>query len=634
MNAKKLYQKPDNIDDIIYKNGDTTDIISVIKMADEIAAQKRYSKEFAIWFQNQYKKLSDYELIRELFAWHKAHIKYVGDEPGFERVKLPHKTMHDGFADCKSDALHFVDICRELGFYCEYKYVAWKASNPIKHVYGIVHLKNRKVIADVVHDRFDEEVKPYFNEILVPMTKIALVRGIQGVDDEHPLLANRPFMNYHIMTEAELATQIYLENLKLEEAVYPDKARSARKAIEYIENAIYKGIHGLSGNLYISGNDPALLNARQFLEYHRNNFSGACTHAFDESRRRGSDRSSGIDPQILGLDLETDLSRCYDKKFSTRTLKLEDPTRDEVDLCSKQTTYKKIINDSWEQGAHHLLYEFIPNPNIYAATVAAKAIDHKKIIPETGRISGLSHTNLQSWAALGVKRMSATKDIGLLSPEETIKELFDARYKDENGAYIGDGGISIILILIIIAVATPALAGLIQVMKGQEPTAFQYMEKALSTAVAASNRDFDDGRRNGGGGGGNNDDEDNTGDDFKGDDDKNPPVGDGISIKVISQPADGGSVTGGGDYDKNDSFTLTALPNTGFTFTGYLKNGIIASTEAFFSGKATKDETYIATFKKTDDSKVNKFLDGMSTGEKVGAAAVVAAVSYFAFIKE
>jgi hypothetical protein len=146
--------------------------------------------------------------------------------------------------------------------------------------------------------------------------------------------------------------------------------------------------------------------------------------------------------------------------------------------------------------------------------------------------------------------------------------LYLGRNKDEN-EHIGFDPATIMLILAIISVATPALAGLIQTLKNQEPTAFQYMEKSFGSAVAANYKDFSNGKKgkegdylgleNPSGGGG-----------------KNPSGG-------------GGGNPSGGDETVDDN---------------------------------SEGDNFIE--KKTP----NSFLDGMTTGEKVGAGVITAGILY------
>ena len=71
------------------------------------------------------------------------------------------------------------------------------------------------------------------------------------------------------------------------------------------------------------------------------------------------------------------------------------------------------------------------------------------------------------------------------------------------------------------------------------------------------------------------------------------------SIEATSNPSEGGTVTGGGDYQPNTTCTLTATPNEGYIFTNWTENGEVVSTEATYSFTVTSDRTLVANFEQT-----------------------------------
>ena len=67
-------------------------------------------------------------------------------------------------------------------------------------------------------------------------------------------------------------------------------------------------------------------------------------------------------------------------------------------------------------------------------------------------------------------------------------------------------------------------------------------------------------------------------------------------ITATANPAEGGSVNGAGVYELNESCTLTATPNTGYTFTNWKKGNTVVSTNATYTFTVTENATYTATF--------------------------------------
>ena len=68
------------------------------------------------------------------------------------------------------------------------------------------------------------------------------------------------------------------------------------------------------------------------------------------------------------------------------------------------------------------------------------------------------------------------------------------------------------------------------------------------------------------------------------------------TITANASPTAGGTVSGGGTYYSGQNCTLTATPNTGYTFTNWKKGNSIVSTDASYTFTVTESATYTATF--------------------------------------
>ena len=68
------------------------------------------------------------------------------------------------------------------------------------------------------------------------------------------------------------------------------------------------------------------------------------------------------------------------------------------------------------------------------------------------------------------------------------------------------------------------------------------------------------------------------------------------TISVSSNPSNGGTVTGDGTYQKGQTCTLSAIVNTGYTFTGWTKDGTQVSTNPSYSFTVTENAHYVAEF--------------------------------------
>jgi hypothetical protein len=69
-----------------------------------------------------------------------------------------------------------------------------------------------------------------------------------------------------------------------------------------------------------------------------------------------------------------------------------------------------------------------------------------------------------------------------------------------------------------------------------------------------------------------------------------------FSVNATPNPAEGGTVTGSGNYVLDTSCTLTATPNEGYTFVNWTENGNEVSTDAECTFTVTEDRFLVANF--------------------------------------
>ncbi|MBR6494201.1 MAG: hypothetical protein IKT22_02880, partial [Prevotella sp.] len=72
-----------------------------------------------------------------------------------------------------------------------------------------------------------------------------------------------------------------------------------------------------------------------------------------------------------------------------------------------------------------------------------------------------------------------------------------------------------------------------------------------------------------------------------------------ITITASANPAEGGTVTGGGTYEVGENVTLTATPNEGYKFVKWIANETQVSTDATYTFTASEDKSYQAVFEST-----------------------------------
>ncbi len=72
-----------------------------------------------------------------------------------------------------------------------------------------------------------------------------------------------------------------------------------------------------------------------------------------------------------------------------------------------------------------------------------------------------------------------------------------------------------------------------------------------------------------------------------------PPT---YTVSVSANPTNGGNVTGGGTYAEGVSCTVTATPNSNYTFTNWTENGAVVSTNASYTFTVNESHTLVANF--------------------------------------
>ena len=68
------------------------------------------------------------------------------------------------------------------------------------------------------------------------------------------------------------------------------------------------------------------------------------------------------------------------------------------------------------------------------------------------------------------------------------------------------------------------------------------------------------------------------------------------NVSVMANPTDGGIVSGDGGYQAGQSCTVTATPNSGYTFTNWMENGNVVSTNASYTFTVTGNHYLTANF--------------------------------------
>ena len=166
-----MIAKPKYKDELIFKDGDTDDIISVI--VDTINDNNKhqtasFSKQFS---PNKGGMLN-------LFEWVKFNIRYKEDKDGYQWVKSPARLFAEGIGDCKSFTIFIVSVLENLGLKYIVRFASYSRDKQITHVYPIAILPNgERIVLDAVWGKFNSE-KQYTYKKDYSMAQIYKLSGI------------------------------------------------------------------------------------------------------------------------------------------------------------------------------------------------------------------------------------------------------------------------------------------------------------------------------------------------------------------------------------------------------------------------------------------------------------------------
>ena len=125
---------------------------------------------------------------------------------------------------------------------------------------------------------------------------------------------------------------------------------------------------------------------------------------------------------------------------------------------------------------------------------------------------------------------------------------------------------------------------------------------------------------------------------------KEPIPTESFNITVSANPAQAATVTGGGEYQYGQTCTVTATPNSGYTFTGWTENGNVVSSELSFSFTTTCARTLVANFIQAieigTDNSTNNFLPSYNyynyslteqiyTADEIGMGGTITCIAFY-----
>lgn len=291
-------------------------------------------------------------------------------------------------------------------------------------------------------------------------TKISLLRGIgKNVSSGSTATkrvgrgarARKRFFNFAKMTEGQFLLYQLDWQLEILERYYADPLKTYEQGRNLIYNSINSGLHSGLGVGTFTGYIPEEIK----------NVARAIRSAKSMTRPTGKfiDRrvitKIGMDP-IAEFEIPPqeciDIANTYGEVYPGGPVITQDQAYENYLQCLEQNGYIQILNDNLGESAHHMLYEFVSNPNSQPSAVATKTILQKLAISKIADVTDLSRSNMKLWVRNGVMYSNTLQGTEPFSPEESIIAV-------QRSEAEGINDLTVAAIVAIITAVGSALAG-------------------------------------------------------------------------------------------------------------------------------------------------------------------------------
>ncbi len=492
--AQKYVTKPKNRQTETYENGDTQDIIETMLYAERQEQEQRFMQKLAPLLRGA----DAFETCRNVFDFVRSGLRYIADPRGHEKVKSSRQTLYSGYADCKSYSILICSLLRELGIKYSYRFVSWQSGRDVSHVYAVATLSNGSfefpVALDAIPDScgFDCEIKYAYKKDYDFMTKISYIDGVNA-QNSNPIPPPQSPINWVSLTDGEAALALAKDRLMLLRAAHPDakNAKTWDKAITWIDNAMFRGLHSGAvalpgGGVFASREEQGIL---RFMKSAQSRFAPAMGDAFAFVGRKNSWEGIRELGHVGDIPIEDCDKLCTYKSWSEEEGTYLDTIDTEcMSKCTDRNLLAKDLMKIAAGSGHHFLYEYMTDAQLMLVreTKKYKFDNQTQVISKFADITTISRANVRELFKTEIMRKNNELGIGAMIPELAINELikeFDLTFdevftKYPEGRISGIGGIGnpffpvAFWIILACVAAIIAVAGLVQVIQGREPTAF------------------------------------------------------------------------------------------------------------------------------------------------------------------
>jgi len=349
------------------------------------------------------------------------------------------------------------------------------------------------------------------------MTKVTYIHGVPQNEwaDRGKEVRKRPYINYGAMTVGETRLSLILEQTKILRAFYPES-----KELAEAENLLYSALgNGLHALRYLPGNNVPW--ARKAIQRAIPLTKPAAGHV---AGRRSLE--TGVRGLIPFEDCQQYMREENDPYAQYDSISYHDTT--ESLACQERNKEVGLLNQHLEPSSHHLLYEYLKNPNTAPGIVAAKTVSHRNAVSGLSSLMDFNRDNMALWLRNGIMRNNATNGTQPFQPEKTI-DILRTESPGYNPAQAGTSVsgpflVALPIILKAIAAAIGATVALVSSLKAAKAQQLRNTAQGIGSLTFGPQADDWDGPGGNGGNGGNGEDGGNGGNGLLGDNGSNTPL--------------------------------------------------------------------------------------------------------------
>lgn len=428
----------------VESSGGVPEIVGAIAQVDSLldGDTKKYVKKYGCSIGG----------LKRFFDYVVKTVRYKQDGE-VSTIRFPEKALRDKIGDCKTLSILIGSYLKDCGLNYFYRFTYTDKSNPLAwHVYPVVIMDGKNVYMDAVIKEFNRE-HPYISKYDYHPRKIV---GVSGVGATKKRVPKRNVIDPYKWSIAEQKAVLLFDQAEIINSQEPTE-ESVKTAL-MLKSALFDGINSPDGRKAL--NEIPISSVRNTI--------------LSASKEGSIPKRAGVsDPLIDVEDCEAIAEQLVDEDlydyfsggdYDVNIIRqIEDRYSDYLADCSKDQRWKIILNNHLENSAHHLLYEYVNNPNSVPGTVTTKTVLQRGAVDTLADIAGVNRSVMRLWLRNGVLRKNATNGAGALQPEQSIEAVEQASRR----------GVSLpvpVVVAVISAIST-ALTGtiaLIAQMKAQE----------------------------------------------------------------------------------------------------------------------------------------------------------------------